>query len=78
LPNYQDVATFLKAPAEGTYYFDGSYRPVPLEQRFIGVDVVANSLKQYNLIMEATYEKVVEQLRADKQVMIFVHSRNEC
>ena len=33
LPNYKDVATFLRVkPDKGLYYFDNSYRPVPLQQ----------------------------------------------
>ena len=38
LPNYEDVATFLRVdPAKGLFYFDNSFRPVPLEQSYIGV-----------------------------------------
>ena len=38
LPNYEDVATFLRVnPAKGLYYFDNSFRPVPLEQTYIGI-----------------------------------------
>lgn len=38
LPNYQDVATFLRVkPDKGLFYFDNSYRPVALEQQYIGV-----------------------------------------
>lgn len=33
LPNYEDVATFLKVdPSKGLFFFDGTFRPVPLEQ----------------------------------------------
>ena len=38
LPNYEDVATFLRVnPAKGLFYFDNSFRPVPLDQTYIGV-----------------------------------------
>lgn len=38
LPNYQDVATFLRVdPKKGLFYFDASYRPCALQQEFIGV-----------------------------------------
>jgi pre-mRNA-splicing helicase BRR2 len=37
LPNYRDVGTVLRVRKEGLFYFDQSYRPIPLEQRFIGV-----------------------------------------
>ena len=32
LPNYVDVATFIRVKAKkGLFYFDSTYRPVPLE-----------------------------------------------
>ena len=38
LPNYEDVATFLRVdPAKGLFFFDNSFRPVPLEQTYVGV-----------------------------------------
>jgi len=38
LPNYVDVADFLKVNRyAGLFYFDASFRPVPLEQHYIGV-----------------------------------------
>ena len=34
LPNYEDVATFLRVPPDrGLFYFDHTYRPVPLRQQ---------------------------------------------
>ena len=38
LPNYEDVATFLRVdPAKGIFFFDNSFRPVPLEQTYVGI-----------------------------------------
>ncbi len=38
LPNYKDVAQFMRVnESTGLHYFDASYRPVPLEQTFVGV-----------------------------------------
>ena len=37
LPNYQDVASFLGVNESGLFYFDATYRPVPLEMQFVGV-----------------------------------------
>ena len=38
LPNYEDVATFLRVkPSKGLFFFDNSFRPVPLEQKYIGI-----------------------------------------
>ena len=36
LPNYKDVAAFLGVSEPGLFYFDASYRPVPLAMEFIG------------------------------------------
>ncbi|KAI7462709.1 Sec63-domain-containing protein [Hortaea werneckii] len=44
LPNYTDVADFLKVNRmAGLFYFDQSFRPVPLEQHFLGVKGKAGS-----------------------------------
>ena len=38
LPNYEDVATFMRVkPDKGLFFFDNSFRPVPLEQQYVGV-----------------------------------------
>ena len=38
LPNYVDVALFLGVnPGKGMFYFDESFRPVPLQQSLIGI-----------------------------------------
>ena len=38
LPNYADVAAFLRVdPGKGLFHFDSSFRPVGLEQQFVGV-----------------------------------------
>jgi replicative superfamily II helicase len=38
LPNYYDVADFLKVDRnKGLFYFDNNYRPVPLTINFIGI-----------------------------------------
>lgn len=36
LPNYEDIAAFLRVPPEHTYYFGREYRHVPLQQIFYG------------------------------------------
>jgi pre-mRNA-splicing helicase BRR2 len=75
LPNYQDVAAFLRVKPEHLYAFNNSYRPIPLQQAFIGITVKA-PLKRYQLMNEITYEKVVEQAGVS-QILVFVHSRKE-
>lgn len=78
LPNYIDVADFLKVNRmTGMFYFDGSFRPVPLEQHFIGVKGKAGSKQQRENTDTVTFEKVKELLQQDKQIMVFVHSRKD-
>lgn len=76
LPNYEDVAAFLRVdPKKGLFYFDSSYRPVPLEQLYIGI-TEKKSIKRMLLMNEITYQKVLERA-GKKQMIIFVHSRKE-
>ena len=38
LPNYRDIATFLRVDqSKGLLYFDVSYRPCAFQQQFIGI-----------------------------------------
>ena len=60
LPNYEDVATFLRVdPAKGLYFFDNSFRPVPLEQSYIGV-TEKKALKRFQVsrLVRANYNTV--------------------
>ncbi|KDO30202.1 hypothetical protein SPRG_04992 [Saprolegnia parasitica CBS 223.65] len=77
LPNYEDVATFLRVkPEKGLFYFDSSYRPVPLQQQYIGI-MEKKAMKRHKMMNEICYEKVMEQMKQDNQVLIFCHSRKE-
>ncbi|RKF59682.1 putative helicase mug81 [Erysiphe neolycopersici] len=78
LPNYFDVADFLKVNRyTGLFYFDASFRPVPLEQHFIGVKGKLGSKTSRDNIETASFDKVREMLLLDHQVMVFVHSRKD-
>jgi antiviral helicase SLH1 len=78
LPNYVDVADFLKVNRmAGLFYFDASFRPVPLEQHFIGVKGKAGSKQSRENIDTVAFEKVKDMLELDHQVMVFVHSRKD-
>ena len=78
LPNYIDVAEFLGVNKRaGLFYFDASFRPVPLEQHFIGVKGKPNSKQSRDNIDQVAFEKVREMLGRDHQVMVFVHSRRD-
>jgi pre-mRNA-splicing helicase BRR2 len=61
LPNYEDVATFLRVnPDKGLFFFDNSFRPVPLQQQYIGI-TEKKAIKRFQLMNEICYEKVIEQ-----------------
>lgn len=78
LPNYVDVADFLSVPRQtGLFFFDSSFRPVPLEQRFIAVKGKLGSPQSRMNLDLVTFEKVSELVREGHQVMVFVHARKE-
>jgi len=77
LPNYADVAALLRVnPDKGLFFFDHSYRPVPLQMQYIGV-TEKNAFRRFQLQNEICYEKALDQRRNDNQILIFVHSRIE-
>ncbi|KAI0082569.1 Sec63-domain-containing protein [Panus rudis PR-1116 ss-1] len=78
LPNYLDVADFLSVNRhKGLFYFDSSFRPIPLEQHFIGVKGKPGSPQSRKNLDRVAYEKVAELVREGHQVMVFVHARKE-
>ncbi|GMQ10901.1 hypothetical protein CsSME_00053719 [Camellia sinensis var. sinensis] len=77
LPNYLEVAQFLRVnPDKGLFFFDSSYRPVPLAQQYIGISE-HNFQARNNLLNEICYNKVVDSLKQGHQAMVFVHSRKD-
>ena len=78
LPNYVDVADFLKVNRmAGLFYFDASFRPVPLEQHFIGVKGKPGTKSSRDNIDQVAFEKLKGMLECGHQVMVFVHSRKD-
>lgn len=78
LPNYADVADFLKVNRyAGMFYFDASFRPVPLEQHFVGVKGKAGTKHSKDNLDLVAFEKVKDMLQHGHQVMVFVHSRKD-
>ncbi|SMR47532.1 unnamed protein product [Zymoseptoria tritici ST99CH_3D1] len=78
LPNYVDVADFLKVNRmAGLFYFDQSFRPVPLEQHFLGVKGKPGTKASRENIDNTAFEKVKDMLELGHQVMVFVHSRKD-
>nr|CAD1837931.1 unnamed protein product [Ananas comosus var. bracteatus] len=77
LPNYLEVAQFLRVnPESGLFFFDSSYRPVPLAQQYIGISEKDYS-KKLELFNRICYEKVLDSLKQGHQAMVFVHSRKD-
>ena len=77
LPNYFDVAEFIKCSPQGLFVFDNNWRPVPLHQHIIGVNFKQKDPKSRQAITKAAFEKLEPFIQDEKQVMVFVHSRNE-
>jgi len=75
LPNYHDVATFLRVKPENLFAFPNSYRPIPLEMSFLGI-TVKKPFKRFQLMNKLCFEKVSEHAGTN-QVLVFVHSRKE-
>mmetsp|Transcript_31856 Transcript_31856/g.77625 ORF Transcript_31856/g.77625 Transcript_31856/m.77625 type:complete len:2179 (-) Transcript_31856:255-6791(-) len=79
LPNYKDVAMFLRVKIEGEekglFCFDNSYRPCPLQQQYIGI-TAKKAFKRYQMMNEICYDKVLQNA-GKQQVLVFVHSRKE-
>ncbi|KAJ7519602.1 hypothetical protein O6H91_20G045600 [Diphasiastrum complanatum] len=77
LPNYLEVARFLRVNAEsGLFYFDASYRPVPLTQEYIGI-TEPNFVQRNHLMNEICYNKILRAVSSGQQAMVFVHSRKD-
>lgn len=78
LPNFVDVSEFLNVnPKKGLFYFDSSFRPVPLEQYYVGVKGKAGSREATTNVDDSAFRHLVTQLKYGRQVMVFVHSRKE-
>lgn len=58
-----------------TFVFCCSYRPVPLEQQYIGI-TEKKAVKRFQVMNEIVYDKVVEHAGRN-QILVFVHSRKE-
>ncbi len=77
LPNFKDVGTFLRVqPSRGLFHFGPEYRPVPLEQTFIGI-IEKQRTRQQLMLVRIAYERALESVREGNQVMVFVHARKD-
>ncbi|KAK0427540.1 hypothetical protein QR680_010282 [Steinernema hermaphroditum] len=76
LPNYIDCAQFLRVNLEkGLFFFDSRFRPIPLTQKFVGIKKT-NYIDRKKNMDEVCNEKACDYVKRGKQVLIFVHSRN--
>ena len=76
LPNYRDVALFLRVNLDrGLFYFGSEYRPVPLDQTYVGISS-KKALKRAQVTNEVVFEKVMDEV-GKNQVLVFVHGRKE-
>ena len=62
---------------KGLFYFDSSFRPVPLEQHFLGIKGKPGSLQSRKNLDQVTFQKVSDLVAQGHQVMVFVHARKE-
>ena len=65
------------SPHKGLFYFDSSFRPIPLEQHFIGIRGKPGSQQSTRNMDRVTSEKVGRLVEEGHQVMVFVHARKE-
>ncbi|KAJ2112563.1 Pre-mRNA-splicing helicase BRR2 [Coemansia sp. RSA 922] len=76
LPNYEDVAAFLRVRRDsGLFYFDARYRPCPLQLEFVGVSE-KKAVRRAERMDQVCYEKV-RRHAAVSQVLVFVQSRKD-
>ena len=76
LPNFEDVAIFLRVkPDKGLHYFDNSFRPVPLQQQYIGI-TEKKAIKRFQLMNEICYEKTLEQAQQQQSTTTIGHDNS--
>lgn len=64
-------------PYKGLFFFDSSFRPVPLEQHFIASKGKPGSQTSKDNLDHATFEKALDLVKDGHQVLIFVHARKD-
>lgn len=62
---------------KGLFYFDSSFRPVPLQQHFLGIRGKPGSALSRKNLDQVVFQKVSELVAEGHQVMVFVHARKE-
>lgn len=77
LPNYEDIAEFLDVKSDNLFYFDNTFRPVPLEQEYIGI-TEKKAMKRFQIINELIYDKVLEHAGKNQVKISFSFKYFDC
>ncbi len=75
LPNLSEVAEFLEA--NEAYFFDDSYRPVPLTKHVNGLGNVGNNEWRFWSNLSEHVPEIIKRFSHGKQSLIFCHSKKE-
>jgi replicative superfamily II helicase len=77
MPNVDDVAAWLDAPAETTFAFGEGYRPVPLEAAVVTYSHGENAFADKYRRLYRALDLVEPHVREDGQALVFVSSRQD-
>jgi len=77
MPNVDDVAAWLDAPAESTFSFGEAYRPVPLDASVETYSHGENAFADKYRRLYRTLDLTESHLRNDGQALVFVASRQD-
>jgi replicative superfamily II helicase len=77
MPNVDDVAAWLDAPAETTFNFGEEYRPVPLSGEVVTYSHGENAFADKYRRLYRTLDLVEPHIRDDGQALVFVSSRQD-
>jgi len=77
MPNIEDVAAWLDAPAETTFAFGDEYRPVPLEADVATYTHGENAFADKYRRLYRTLDLAEQHIREDGQALVFVASRQD-
>jgi len=77
MPNADDVAAWLDAPAETTFSFGQSYRPVPLEATVATYSHGENAFADKYRRLYRALDLAEPHVREDGQALVFVASRQD-
>ena len=75
--DYLTSVAFSVSPQKGLFYLDLSFRPVPLEQHFLGIRGKPGTILCRRNFDRVVFEKVSQLVAEGHQVMVFVHARKE-